>query len=484
MGCSEEERAVAKLRGVGHSLHGALLAWLVAALMGGCSLSPQPPAPIFFDVGAVAPPPAAADAGVITAPIVDPLAHCRSTYAVDARDLELPSAPVRYDLGSDRFDMLLPDAVRAWMSEHQWLRMYDAWHGVRRFDSLCRESNTLDDEANPCAYARQQVEARLRRAPIQECAPGDGVASLMMHRQLIDLVKFAFPTHAALFAGFDHIPRSLEDPENPLPGVPIAWTSEQLSAIERLEHIEEHVAEFADEDALGLFIECKALWTLASPRVPQQDPSAGIERDLYNAWTVIASPAELGSTRANVTNYNFWKIHGFFDDVWERYRRARGLAASDASYASAYVEQCDELHALASHLALQPEPVGSGTHGGLPMETGEFAQNVRPLLEGSCASCHGAANAAAGLTLGGSGVSSAAVLAGIVGVRAQGGEYALIEPGSVERSWIYLKASGQAAQVACERACNRGIMPPSGQPGLSAEQLAVLAQWIGNGAKP
>ena len=50
-----------------------------------------------------------------------------------------------------------------------------------------------------------------------------------------------------------------------------------------------------------------------------------------------------------------------------------------------------------------------------------------------------------------------------------------------EKSWVYLKASGMVATVACARACDRQAMPPAG-PGLSAAQLARLRQWIMNGA--
>jgi hypothetical protein len=106
-------------------------------------------------------------------------------------------------------------------------------------------------------------------------------------------------------------------------------------------------------------------------------------------------------------------------------------------------------------------------------ETGHFAQQVRPFFDRTCGGCHSAIAPSAGVTLGGMNVSSADVVKGIVGVKSMNGEYNLIEPGAPERSWIYLKASGDVATVSCAGACDREKMPPSGA-GLSAAELGTL----------
>lgn len=456
---------------------------MTSAWLGGCSdahesevASSQP------ELGALPVPPLAG----APAPAPDPLRHCREGYAVDARDVGLPGTPLRYDLGSGRVDMLVPEAVQQWMQEQHWPRMYDSWHAVRRFDYYCGQSNTFE-EGSPCPYAREQEQAGLLRAQVQHCAPGDGLAFLMMHRELLELVRLAFPMHAQLFAGFEHVPRSQTDPENPNPEIAVAWTPAQVEAFERLEQIEAHADEFADEDALGAYIQCEVRWTPYDPSTPLQDATAGVlQRGLYNQWSVLGSPAALGSTRVKVLNHAFWKIHGFIDQVWERYRRVRGLSTRDAGYSSAQLAQCDELHNLATHARSRPEPTSDGAHGGssgASMETGVFAETIRPMFEARCGTCHGAEGPAGGLILGGTSVLSADVYRGLVGVPAANGNYALIEAGDAARSWLYLKASGQSAQAACERPCERGVMPPSG-PGLTAEQLGKLAQWINAGAQP
>ena len=85
------------------------------------------------------------------------------------------------------------------------------------------------------------------------------------------------------------------------------------------------------------------------------------------------------------------------------------------------------------------------------------------------------------MTLGGAGVTSAAVRAGLVSVKSTNNQYDLIEPSHPELSWVYLKASGQVTTVSCTSACNRETMPPSGAS-LTAAQLGMLQQWIQNGA--
>jgi hypothetical protein len=57
----------------------------------------------------------------------------------------------------------------------------------------------------------------------------------------------------------------------------------------------------------------------------------------------------------------------------------------------------------------------------------------------------------------------------------------LIEPGNPQKSWVYLKASGESLNAMCTNSCDREKMPPSGG-GLSAAQLTTLRDWIMSGA--
>ena len=57
-------------------------------------------------------------------------------------------------------------------------------------------------------------------------------------------------------------------------------------------------------------------------------PSSSTQRvvALHAQWAITGSPSTLGSQAVNIENYVFWKLHGWIDDVWERYRTAQGMA--------------------------------------------------------------------------------------------------------------------------------------------------------------
>ncbi|HEX6241748.1 MAG TPA: hypothetical protein VFZ61_12660, partial [Polyangiales bacterium] len=217
------------------------------------------------------------------------------------------------------------------------------------------------------------------------------------------------------------------------------------------------------------------------PTSPSNLPGDGLHGALHAQWAVTGSPANLIDQAVDVKNHSFWKLHGWIDDVWERYRKAKGLKDDDPAYQKILLEQCLEMHALMpKNRKKGPGTGGPGPDAGVP-ETGVFAQTVRPMFDTLCGGCHSAIGPSAGLTLGGPGISSAEIRDGIVGVKATNGEFNLIEPGAPEKSWIYLKASGEAANATCTRSCDRDIMPPSGTR-FSAAELMTLRQWIQGGA--
>jgi hypothetical protein len=302
-----------------------------------------------------------------------------------------------------------------------------------------------------------------------------------MHRHMIQTLKATFPKHAALFAGFKQVPRSKADPENPTPWRNVSWSADNLKGFDILENIEQHLSMFETEDDLGGYIENTYRWTAQSPTTPANLAGDGLHGALHAQWSVNGSPANLIDQAVDVKNHSFWKLHGFIDDIWERYRKAKGLGDDDPAYQKIMLEQCMEMYTLMpSHRANAPGRPDAGPDAGAP-ELGVFAQTVRPIFDSVCGGCHSALGPTAGLTLGGPGVSSAEVRQGLVGVLATNGEYALIAPGEPDKSWVYLKASGEAANASCTRACDRESMPPSGTR-LSAAQLMTLRQWILSGA--
>jgi hypothetical protein len=405
--------------------------------------------------------------------------HCLLHASVDPRDDQLSSEPLVMNVGADK-DLLVPQLVLDWMNEQQFAEAHDGWHLVRKWDQTCRQSNA----PATCAAAQRLVSQGLSRAPVQQGAPGDGLAFMMMHRHMIQMLKTTFPKHADLFLGFKKVPKTQNDAENPAPWRAISWTSSNLKGFDTLENIEQHLDQFPTEDDLGQYIENTYRWTQQSPMSPVNAPGSGLHGALHSQWSVNGSPANLIQQAVDVKNFTFWKLHGWIDDVWQRYRVAKNLKEDDPAYQKLLLDQCMEMYTLQPrHRNMSQIPGGpaAGSGGTMAPETGVFATMVRPMFDSTCAGCHSAIAPTAGMTLGGAGVSSAEVRQGLVGVKATNNEYALIEPGMPMKSWLYLKASGGAATASCTNACDRESMPPSGG-GLSAAQLTTLRTWIENGA--
>lgn len=309
---------------------------------------------------------AAALAGCDEAPAPEPLSdipHCNPDHAwpVDPADGELmDDDPVLVfaendpeDPDDDGRDVIMPAPVVAWIEAQGWPAQHDDWHNVRRWDQGCRTSNAtvagpdgVEGTDDDCASARRLRDRGLYRAEIQEGAPGDGLAFFAMHRHMLAGIRKAFPADAELFAGFEHVPRGKDDPENPMPWREVRWSEAQLLAIEKLERIEEHVDEFASEDELGLYIEAPFRWTAENPSAFVADGSHGIHFMMHAQWSVPGSPILLGSGQALVHNRVFWELHGWIDNIWERYRVAKGLTSEDPEYVGEIVGQCEEMHRL------------------------------------------------------------------------------------------------------------------------------------------
>lgn len=407
---------------------------------------------------------------------------CLWKVSVDPRDEMLTGEPLVWE-GVGGKDLLLPQLVLDWMEENEFESSHDAWHLVRKWDQSCLTSNA---SASSCRAAKRLQDQGLERAAIQQGAPGDGLAFMAMHRHMIHMLKEVFPKHSALFEGFSKVPRSTDDKENYASWHRVSWSSDNIKGFDILENIEDNLDMFANEDELGNYIENTYRWTPQRPMEPTNQPGSGLHGALHSQWAVSGSPGNLIEQAVDVRNFFFWKLHGWIDNVWERYRVAKGLTASDPDYAKIMREQCDEMWYLKKSnrgLPMQPsgstDPGNSGATGNT--ETGYFATQVRPFLDSSCGGCHSPIGPSAGVTLGGKGITSAELVDGLVSKKSTNGEYNLIEPGKPELSWVYLKASGESTTVSCSGACGRGKMPPSGD-GLSATQLQVLSKWITDGA--
>ena len=405
---------------------------------------------------------------------------CEEGFDPDPRDALITSQPDHWIDRAGNVDLVLPAPVLAWMTEGVWQQSHDAWHNIRRcgrgggfgalggfggFGGFGAAAPTV----KVCDYSEMVPED-------QECEnASDGYQFLVMHRHMIQGLKQAFPTHAALFEGFPSFPFSAQDvPEPWRDRWSTGWTQSIRETAEVLEDIENNLERFPSEGDLGKYIQCggSGLGGFNS-----------IHGALHFKWVVQQSPHSLGNQAVNIENYMFWRLHGWIDDVWERYRVAKGLRPDQPQLTAALVAQCDEMHAL-GHLFDSAASGREEATDPLPEETGFFHERVRPILEEHCLACHSGSGPQGNLVLAGN-VSSAQIVAGLVNEPAFfGGQFARVVPERPDQSWLYLKVSGAAQSAGCQGSmCNLQVMPPSGGVvTLSETELATLREWIASGA--
>jgi hypothetical protein len=212
--------------------------------------------------------------------------------------------------------------------------------------------------------------------------------------------------------------------------------------------------------------------------------AASIHGAMHFKWVVASSPNSLGSQPVNIGNYMFWKLHGWIDEIWERYRTAKGLTDTEPKLVSALLQQCREMHELGR--VIDPTLVQDGADAGpLPVEHGYFVDSVRPAFERVCVGCHSESSPEAKMPLAGH-ISSADIVTNLVNVQTySGGQFLRVVPGHPEQSWLYLKASGLSVDAGCTGSdCRTESMPPGATPDqmLNATELSALNQWITSGA--
>jgi hypothetical protein len=385
--------------------------------------------------------------------------HCMDGELPDPSDSMLTGMPDQWTSTAGEIDLVLPKPVLGWMGDRLWEVSHDAWHNVRR----CKGGGAPPTSTAICSH-KELIPAH------QECADAeDGYEFLVTHRHMLMQLKQAFPQHADLFAGFPHFPFNATDvPEQWRGRWGTGWSQQIIATAQTLEAIENNLAQFPTEGDLGKYIQCGGMATGAS----------SIHGALHFKWVVNSSPYSLGKQTVNIDNYMFWKLHGWIDEIWERYRVAKGLTPGEPKLMDALMEQCREMQALGQ--AIKPS---APSNTPLPVEHGVFVDTVRPILERVCSGCHSESSPEANMSLGGH-ISSADVVKGLVNVQsAHGGQFMRIVPGDPDHSWLYLKVSGTAMNAGCMgTTCNAQVMPPTGQVTLSTADLSAIRQWIQSGA--
>jgi hypothetical protein len=334
------------------------------------------------------------------------------------------------DPSDDQYEMLPPQEIVDWIEEQGWPQQHGDWHNTRRWDHGC-----LRFPGVPCLSVETMQARGLKRAPIQEGEPGDGYAFLVMHRHMIRGLQQAFPLHADSIRGFEHIPTSKDDPENPIPWIDV--TSSTFPDFAILEDIENNLDMFQSEDELGRWIQFGA--------TAQGTPlGLGVHGVMHAQWTVPGSPYSLINNNVNSVPIAFWRLHGWIDDMWERYRRAKGIGEDDLAYQAELIAQCVEMHELDRRNLVPPTPVDGG-----PGEFGVFATEIAPIFDTYCFGCHGVVAPSQGLVL--SGVRPSQVWQAIVSQPSSETMMPLIDPAVLQTSWLMRKLTGDFTGISCTR---------------------------------
>ncbi|MGE3955910.1 MAG: hypothetical protein AB7H96_04260 [Vicinamibacterales bacterium] len=230
-------------------------------------------------------------------------------------------------------DVRMPAGMIAWMQGLQWGAHHDEWHYTRRFDYWPHLAAHHPDPA-----ARQELAAMVqyaqaqgwKRAALQEGEPGSGLEFLIMHRAMFHLLLHQFPEAQHLLRGWHTPPQDPSDPDDPV-GDGSSFDAAKAGGVAAIEAAAVH---FQHEDDFGRFLETNIRPTAADPTKRDPDARLGVHNYLHNRWTDPTSDVNLGDPKVNIFNRRFWKLHGWIDHQWWRFRAAKGLA-DDATYVAA-----------------------------------------------------------------------------------------------------------------------------------------------------
>lgn len=408
--------------------------------------------------------------------------HCAVGYAPHPSDDSMKDGPAEFyppgKTDPEIVDLTVQPEVIAWMDSHFWQAAHVEWHAIR---TCALPGGPRGSKVDICQYKDMIPKDQFCNSP------GDGYQFMLFHRHMLEALKQLWPKHTEQFTGFPKFPQSAED-------VPPQWrkawkpfNATTLANAKIADEIEksENLAKFPTEGEFGFWLQCN----LGSALQGFNLKSSGLHGDLHGHWIRQGNTEHgVGNTSSNIDNYMFWKLHGWMDNVWEKYRLAKGLKRTDQKYIEDLQAQCREMDVEAEICRTGLKPPDPTVP--LPVESGFFHEKVRPIFESAtnkCSGCHTQAGPEAGLSLGGH-ISSKDIVAGLVNEPAfGGGQYKRVVPGKPEESWLYLKITAMASSCTptSTAQCFTGPMPPSadGQATVSAADAAVVRQWILDGAK-
>ncbi len=422
--------------------------------------------------GGSAPQGGAASGGSGTAGAAHTRDHCLEGYDPDPSDATMKDGPVEFTVAQypTQIDLTVQPEVLAWFKARVWEQAHFQWHNIRRCTSNMATDDKQGGGVNPCKTNPELVPINQENK-----GPGDGLEFLAMHRHMIQSLKQLWPKHTEQFEGWEHFPTKASDVPKQWQSAWKDWTSLVAQNGAKADDPASHMKEsgFESEGAFGQWIQS----------------TSTLHGALHFAWVRSNNNEHgLGNQFANIDNYMFWKMHGWIDKVWDRYRTAAGKKPTDQDIKDAVLAQCRQMDQLA--IIVKPS-LGTTTCTPAPTQTGAFVDTIRPIFESAtnkCTGCHGPTGAEAGLSLGGSAcVKSSDIVAALVGKKSKGGgQYNLIEAGNADKSWLYLKVTGKAATVSCTASaggtCSTETMPRGAGVTLTQAEQDALKKWINDGA--
>ncbi|MDX3928916.1 MAG: hypothetical protein QHC90_24315 [Shinella sp.] len=230
-------------------------------------------------------------------------------------------------------DERMPEDMISWMMELGWGAHHDQWHFERRWDWF----HALADRGEP-SFPEAVAEAEAKgwaRSPLQEGESGNGEDFLFMHRAMLQLLADNFPQSINYLRGWNTPPQDNADPDDPVVPDPLPNPAKEAfhpKMSEAITRIEARASEFASDDELGLFIQTAMRPVPGDPFRRTTDQAAGLHNYLHNRWSDGTSDINLGDPIVNIFNYRFWKLHGWIDHQWWRFRRGKGLSDRDGAY--------------------------------------------------------------------------------------------------------------------------------------------------------
>lgn len=378
---------------------------------------------------------------------------------------------------NNQVDLSVDPNVYNYMYENGWQDAHVLWHQARTCGGFGGATG-INGLPSACNF-RELL-------PTQNDCQGDvnGMDFFSGHRLMMEQLQQLWPDHKQQFTGWNRFPRTVNDYPPELRPYFRAWSQQILQAVDIADNIENNLSRFPTEGALGTWISCAIM--PGATGAPDFSVSRNLHFGLHNNGVPTSNQKHaVNNNNVNIDAFLFWKLHGWIDNVWERYRIAKGKTRADADYKAEMLQQCREMQRW-REISVQTR--GSNGHPNqdddfvpVVVEIGFFHEKLRPAFEQAlCSTCHGAGEEA-GLRLGYQ-ISSTEIVERLINKNSHYATgYKLVVPGKPEESWLYLKASG--GSVTSGVVCQGNASCSKQMPGLSQQNIQDLYDWIKNGAE-